>query len=270
MRHWIIAAVIAIVPLSAIAASTVITLDGLPVGPSGYVNDHSVTSNGVQLVNHYDSTYFSWSGFALSNVNAPNTAGWANQYAAVTGVGVGGSGNYAVGYMDTFTTNKVLINLPVGTLVEGLNLTNNAYAYWSMHDGDGFAKKFGGATGNDPDYLKLTITGYSDGSSTGAVDFYLADYRSAIKTLVDKWEWIDLRPLGSNVDQLQFTLASSDIGAFGINTPTYFAMDNLTVASVPEPTSMAVLGLTGLILCRRRARVFGKRPKANTILPRKP
>lgn len=255
MYRWIIATAIASLPLAASAADTVITLDGLPVGPSGYVNDQSATSNGVQLVNHYDTTFYSWSGFALSSVNDPNTAGWGNQYAAVTGTGVGGSGNYAVGYMDTFnTSNKVQINLPVGTQVKGMDVTNDAYAYWSMHDGDAFAKKFGGASGTDPDYLKLTITGYSGGSSTGAVDFYLADYRGATKTLVSDWQWVDLTPLGSNVDQLQFALDSSDTGLWGINTPTYFVMDNLTVASVPEPTSMAVLGLAGLILCRRASR----------------
>ncbi len=255
MRHLIIAAAIAIVPVAASAADTVITLDGLPVGPSGYVNDQSPLSSGVQLVNYYDTTYGSWSGFALSNVNEPATHGWGNQYAAITGTGVGGSGNYAVGYMDAFNpTSTVQINLPVGTLVKGMDLTNDAYAYWSMHDGDAFAKKFGGSTGNDPDYLKLTITGYSGGSSTGTVDFYLADYRGASKTLVNDWQWVDLTSLGGNVDRVQFTLDSSDTGAFGINTPTYFAMDNLTVASVPEPASLAVLGLAGLLFSRRSSR----------------
>jgi hypothetical protein len=33
------------------------------------------------------------------------------------------------------------------------------YAALSMRDGDGFAKQFGGASGDDPDYFLLTITG---------------------------------------------------------------------------------------------------------------
>jgi hypothetical protein len=33
-----------------------------------------------------------------------------------------------------------------------------------MRDGDGFGKKFGGTTGMDPDWFKLTIKGYSGGA----------------------------------------------------------------------------------------------------------
>ena len=53
-----------------------------------------------------------------------------------------------------------------------------------MRDGDAFSKKFGGASGDDPDWFKLTITGNdSTGASVGSVDFYLADYRSSTNSL---------------------------------------------------------------------------------------
>ena len=38
-------------------------------------------------------------------------------------------------------------------------LTNTTYAYYTMLNGNRFAKKFGGASGADPDWFKLTITG---------------------------------------------------------------------------------------------------------------
>jgi hypothetical protein len=38
---------------------------------------------------------------------------------------------------------------------QGVYVTNTTYAYNSMRDGDMFAKKFGGPTGNDPDWYKL-------------------------------------------------------------------------------------------------------------------
>ncbi|MCV6038158.1 DUF4465 domain-containing protein, partial [Escherichia coli] len=55
------------------------------------------------------------------------------------------------------------------------------------------------------------------------------------------------------VSGLQFALSSSDSGAFGMNTPAYFAMDSLAVAAVPEPEQAALL-LAGLALVGAVAR----------------
>ena len=93
------------------------------------------------------------------------------------------------------------------------------------------------------------------GESTGSVDFYLADYRYADSSqdyIVNAWEYIDLSSLGS-VDELSFSLSSSDNGSFGMNTPNYFAIDNIGV--VPEPSAYAMIaGLLalGLVFNRRR------------------
>jgi hypothetical protein len=119
-----------------------------------------------------------------------------------------------------------------------------------MLQGDSFAKKFGGASGDDADWFKLTIFGMdASNATTGSVDFYLADYRFADNSLdyvVSDWTYVDLSSLGS-VNSLGFSLASSDTGAFGINTPAYFAMDSLAVTAVPEP-GHAALFLSGLAL----------------------
>ena len=121
-----------------------------------------------------------------------------------------------------------------------------------MLNGDSFAKKFGGPAGDDEDWFLLTITGKDvAGTVTGVVDFYLADYRFADNNLdyiVDTWDSIDLSSLGA-VKTLELTLNSSDVGAYGMNTPASFAMDSL----VPEPATLALLGLGSLILVRRRS-----------------
>jgi hypothetical protein len=100
-----------------------------------------------------------------------------------------------------------------------------------MKNGDVVAKKFGGVTGTDPDWFKLTITGSLNGNpSAQSVDLYLADFRSPDTTqhyIVKDWQWVDLSSLG-NVNEVQFTLSSSDTGSFGMNTPAYFAIDNFT------------------------------------------
>lgn len=107
--------------------------------------------------------------------------------------------------------------------------------------------------------LKLTIIGKDGGgATTGSVDFMLADYRFADNTqdyVVTDWRWVDLAALGT-VSSLQFALVSSDSGEFGINTPAYFALDNLTVTAVPEPEQVALLlaglALVGAVARRRR------------------
>jgi len=99
-----------------------------------------------------------------------------------------------------------------------------------MKYGDGFGKKFGGVTGMDSDWFRLTITGWYQGNPIAdSVNFYLADFRSPDTTqhyILKSWAFVDLLPLG-NVDSLTFILNSSDTaGGFGMNTPAYFALDN--------------------------------------------
>lgn len=203
-------------------------------GNGGFMN------NGIFLPNDYNSQFMSWSGWAISNTTDVTTPGFTNQYSAIAGGGVNGSAHYAVTY--AFGNNNLVLtgNLP-GKKVSGMYVTNNTYAYFSMLDGDAFSKKFGGVTGNDPDFFRLTIRAYQNGQlSNDSVDFYLADYRFSNNSqdyIVNNWTWVDLSALGT-VDSLSFSLNSSDVGQFGMNTPAYFCIDNV---SVVEPLGAAPL-----------------------------
>lgn len=256
--------IILIVVLAAVATATAGTADfeDLVLAPNSYWNG-SDESGGFQsgsfhFNNNYDVSYGSWDGWAYSNMTDTTTPGYGNQYSAYTGGGVSGSSNYAVAFdpvpvfMGTQPPTITLTDTVEGYTLAGAWFTNATYAALAMRDGDSFSKKFGGATGNDEDWFLLTITGKdASDQSTGTADFYLADYRFADNAqdyIVDQWTWVDLSSLG-NVVALEFGLSSSDTGEFGMNTPSYFAMDNL----VPEPTTLALLGLGGLVLSRRRA-----------------
>jgi len=196
--------------------------------------------------------FTSWAGWAVSNVVDTTTPGYVNQYAAWPGSGAGGSALYGVAYASVFDPLPA-ITLPAGAQVQSLQVTNTTYAGLAMRNGEYPAKKFGGDSGTDPDWFKLTITGLDAASvPIGTVDFYLADYRAANSAddyIVDAWTTVDLSSLAA-ARTLQFSMSSSDVGTFGINTPTYVAIDNLTF--VPEPAGLMLLAVVGLV-ARRRA-----------------
>lgn len=197
------------------------------------------TSGNLFFPNSYNTMFDSWSGWAVSNTTDVTTPGRPNQYSSITGGGVNGSNNYAV----TFISGTSIIvpqNEAAGGTFDSMYVTNSTYLFFSLKDGDQFAKKFGGEDGNDPDFFFLTIKKYLDGQlSEDSIDFYLADYRFADNSqdyIVTEWTGIDLKPLG-DADSLVFSLSSSDVGMFGMNTPAYFCLDNITTLDVMTPVA---------------------------------
>jgi len=188
----------------------------------------------------------SWSGWAYSNMTDKVTAGFENQYSAYTGLANSGN-NFAVAYV---SGDAAGISFSANVQASGFYLTNTTYAALTIQNGDdfGFSKKFGGVSGNDADWLKLTVTGMNGGVAAGSIDFYLADYRSSDNSLdyiVNAWEWLDLSSLGT-INGMKFAMSSSDTGLFGMNTPAYFSMDDLTVTAVPVPAAFWFMG-SGLL-----------------------
>ncbi|MGO8691464.1 MAG: DUF4465 domain-containing protein [Thermoguttaceae bacterium] len=211
--------------------------------PDGYGGSEIVgqfTSGGVGFTNGSAPDEYYWEGFSYSNVVDTTTDGWSNQYAAITGGGVKGPGStYAVAYEGFYSPT---ITLPTPTEVLGADITNTTYAYLAMLNGqDSPAHQFDSSS-----WFLLTISGLdTNGQPTGApVDFYLAEDGS----IVNDWENVNLTGLGTDVKSLQFSLTSSDNDSGGyMNTPAYFALGDLTLSSVPEPSTLALLGAAGVV-----------------------
>jgi hypothetical protein len=199
------------------------------------------TSNGVFFGTDYNADWMSWAGWAYSTTTDTETADFGNQYSAYPGGAADGS-VYAV----TFAPS--VLELPVGyRAAVSVKVANTTYAALSMRDGDLFAKKFGDDPSTPdvvetdyPDWYKLIMTGKSgSGATLGTVEVYLADFRGDEESdfIANEWIEVDLGPLntsgwspGPGVKSIEFSLESSDVGDFGMNTPAYVALDNLVLA----------------------------------------
>ncbi len=286
MKRWILSTLM-LVAASAARADQISTFEdlGVPANSAdlklGVGHGDQFTSGGNTFNSAYSSfvylgvTYESVSGWAASTKANPSplpTSGagdFAYQYQAIPGVGSGPSATYGVAFTfggsasdpidpttfaikDPNHPHGSFVNLAAGADPISIDVTNTLYDYLSMKYGDGFAKKFGAG-----DYFRLTIEGYVGQSGSGArigeKDFDLANFTDPANSyIVSDWRTVDLSSL-KGAGSLVFGLESTDNSSlgFGMNTPAFFAADNLRVRSVPEPAGWMLLasgcGILGLI-----------------------
>lgn len=237
-------------------------LPALPAETAWYGQDQVTDGDtiyaggGYNFELNYNSAWMISSGWSVSNITDNVTPGWSNSYSAITGQGQGSSVQYGVCYVSQWDKNRIFYQGGQTGIFDGFYATNSTYAYFSMLNGDAFAKPFGADTSaagvidgtNGEDWFLLTVYGLdTDSLYTGdSVNFYLADYRFAADSLdyiLDEWTWVDLSSLGE-VHGLDFVLNSSDTsGGWGMNTPSYFAMDNLSGGQVAGTNSDILLTL---------------------------
>ena len=191
----------------------------------------------------WDTTYKYWaSGWAMSKIidnTIENPNFTKHLYSAAPGFGVeNGNGKaFMVGQSGSFffLQRRNSGDFPL----KGFYVSNSTYAYNSMKFGDNFAKKF---TPADYDTFVLSVKVYTKDSFIAEKRVYLADFRLGINSYIAS-NWIEvIMPLSG--DSITFTLESSDNGDFGMNTPAYFALDEITLigpASVKKIPSQNVL-----------------------------
>lgn len=222
-----------------LSAQTVIDFESIDLPVDSFLNG-SDGAGGFDLGKaFFPNSYFndtmnmfeSWTPWAISTSRDTVNPSFTNQFSCIAGMGADSSETYAV-FFSTDSANLILQNEGLGKVVSGFHINNGTYPYFIIRDGNTFSTKFGGVTGDEPDYFYVSIKGYRNGAFTpDSVIFYLADYRFADNSqdyIVDEWTFVSLDTLGM-VDSLNFKMYSSDSGAFGINTPAYFMMDNLQI-----------------------------------------
>ena len=136
------------------------TFEDVPLGSGGIwqppTGENEMPSGGWLFTNFNEYGY--WGGFTASNRTDLNQTGLNAQYTAVTGCGYDGSSQYAVAYTYGMQTEVYAADGQSHT-VTGCYITNNLWAYQDVLEGSMGQTPFGGLTGDDPDWFKLTATG---------------------------------------------------------------------------------------------------------------
>ena len=218
--------------LPAFAAQTTVSFDAFLPNPDEYIEDSSLADEAATFVNTYYESWGSWywAGFAFSTVSNTTDGTWQNQYAAAQAR----TNAYAVGYDDGWhAAPEILFDLPAAP--QALLLNNTTYAALTIRDGSAFSEPF-----SEGDYFFLTLTAYDlEGNIVAATNHYLADFRGTNRLIQTNWTELDLSWMPPEVVALAGALTTSDVGAFGPNTPMYFALADFTYAYAGPDSGLA-------------------------------
>lgn len=182
-------------------------------GTYGWMDETTTLSS--ELTNDYGDGMFWGGGIAISNyIDANVTGADYNKQLAVPVSN--GSATFAVVNSHAFMSFKD--NTP--RIVESIKIAPTTYLLNVEKNGN-----YGGAplTGA-ADYFKVIATGYNGDVKGGTVDLYLT--KNGV--IQEGWETVLLAGLGY-VTKIEFTFAGSDTGDWGLNTPAYFAFDDVVV-----------------------------------------
>ena len=188
-------------------------------GASGFFKEGIVSFQNTNAIDEeWDYPY--WYGFAYSKQHDTETPGWENQFSAYV-VNDEKDNQFMVGYIDTYygkPTIEINFERPVKDL--SFDVANTTYAALAMKNGFPPAKKF-----TESDWFKLTIKVTStDGTETITINL------GEGAKITNVWNTIPVQT--GNITRLEFSLTSSDTGAFGMNTPAYFCIDNIKARTV--------------------------------------
>ena len=196
-----------------------------------------VDSNNTNLSHSFTTPYWS-GGHAISNYVIEDYStlpdgcnGWYELQLATPIGGNGGSANFCVhnGYKDFFNEQIYDATLQgfefadgVERVIDHMYITNTCYVLNSLTYGDGFAP-----AATEETLFKVIAYGYdAEDSLTGSCEFILCQGTD----LVTEWEKWELSALGRVAKVVFNFVPSSDlVGDYGMNTPAYFAYDDVAV-----------------------------------------
>lgn len=217
----------------------------------------SIESQCFSFMHNSMSDYNTWWGFTASNSanndRQSNTIKFQFSNMAKGGIALNADGTvmtnsfgapvvsdtipYLVAFYSPYMSRRpVQITFTEGKKYEavGVYVNLNSYAYYSIEYGDGFCRAF-----TNGDSFTLTFHGVNSDEEEKTVDVSLASYTNGDLTINRGWKYVDLSSLGA-VNEIYCTMKSTDSGAYGDNTPSYFCLDKLMVKTTPSSAITAI------------------------------
>ena len=122
---------------------------------------------------------------------------------------------------------------------DSMQIANTTYTYLTMKDGNAYAP---GVNADNKGWFKVQFIAFDStdpkAKPTGYVEAYLANFDPALETqagycgnILDKWTSVDLSKL-PECTVLVINFDGSDKGDYGLNTPSYCALDNIVVEEI--------------------------------------
>jgi hypothetical protein len=184
-----------------------------------------------------------WDGFTVSRSAAKsgweaNRAGGGMKLDGDNAV-VDAASPYLVGYWAEFMegpeyhTTQMIFNDGNAYEAVGVYVNMNAQSYTDVTAGSGAARAFN----HEGDSFVLIAHGVSPEGNESTASIELAGFHDGTFTALTDWTYWDLSSLGL-VESIYFTMTSTDVGDWGTNTSTYFALSHMTVAE-PENTGVS-------------------------------
>ena len=112
----------------------------------------------------------------------------------------------------------------------GVYVCNHPWPYYGCVHGDGSARAF-----EEGDFFELKAVGVAADGTETTTSINLVEFTDGELKALNDWTFFDLSSLGE-VTSVYFTLNSTDVGAYGMNTAAYFCMDKFQVEV--QPTSV--------------------------------
>ena len=212
--------------LSVSAQQHVFDFEDLTIPANSFVN---VTGQnfGTDLVTFYGPASDYGFGIGYSNQTDMTKADFTNSGSAYNTNAQSPTSNFGIIF-----DNGAKITFAKPIRLQSIDLTNNSYAYLVIKNGNDFSKKFGGLDGTVADSFAVILKAFDEADKLiDSVSFNLADFTSSVSSedfIIEKWTTLSLASLKDSVSSIKFYFASTDKNSYGILTPAYVAIDNLT------------------------------------------
>ena len=179
-----------------------------------------------------------WDGFTICKSSYNATGGTEHQWSNMAGGGVNVTADgvsvdpekpYVIAFWSWFYEDPSLaIMFDNGNAydVKGMYINNTPYAYYCCTE----ENSFGRPLNQEGDYFKVIAHGVHEDGSESTTELELCGFHNGQFSGITDWTWWDMSELGKVVE-IYFTMESTDTGDYGMNTPAYFAMDQLTVST---------------------------------------